>query len=117
MRLNFKQRFFSWLDSCGIYGGNGNTVFTAEGKLGWGHCLHAKDANGTRIGALEGRIFAFLPQFEIYINGNYIGCIKKEFTLFKPQFTIGCNGWQVDGQWMEWDCAIYGWRAVRGYGF
>ena len=106
MRLNFKQRFFSWLDSYDIYDEDGNTVFTVEGKLSWGHCLHVKDAYGNHIGTLQERIFTFLPQFEIYINETYIGCIKKEFTLFKPQFTIDFNGWQVDGQWMEWDYTI-----------
>lgn len=106
MRLNFKQRFFSWLDSYDIYDEDGNTVFTVEGKLSWGHCLHIKDAYGNHIGTLQERIFTFLPQFEIYINDRYVGCIKKEFTFFKPQFTIDCNGWQVNGQWMEWDYTI-----------
>ncbi len=106
MRLNFKQRFFSWLDSYDIYDEDGNTVFTVEGQLSWGHCLHIKDAGGNHIGTLQERIFTFLPQFEIYIHDSYVGCIKKEFTLFKPQFTIDCNGWQVDGQWMEWDYTI-----------
>ena len=106
MRLLFKQRFFSWLDSYDIYDEEGNTVFTVEGKLSWGHCLHVMDAYGNHIGTLQEKIFTFLPQFEIYINDSYIGCIKKEFTFFKPQFTIDCNGWQVDGEWMEWDYTI-----------
>ena len=106
MRLNFKQRFFSWLDSYDIYDEDGNTVFTVEGKLSWGHCLHVLDARGNHIGTLQERVFTFLPQFEIYINDSYVGCIKKEFTFFKPQFTIDCNGWQVDGEWMEWDYTI-----------
>lgn len=106
MRLNFKQRFFSWLDSYDIYDEDGATVFTVEGKLSWGHCLHVMDACGNHIGTLQERVFTFLPQFEIYINDNYLGCIKKEFTFFKPQFTIDCNGWRIDGQWMEWDYTI-----------
>ena len=106
MRLNFKQRFFSWLDSYDIYDEDGATVFTVEGRLSWGHCLHVMDACGNHIGTLQERVFTFLPQFEIYINDNYLGCIKKEFTFFKPQFTIDCNGWRIDGQWMEWDYTI-----------
>lgn len=106
MRLNFKQRLFSWLDSYDIYDEEGNTVFTVEGKLSWGHCLHVNDAYGQHIGTLQEKIFTFLPQFEIYINDSYVGCIRKEFTMFKPQFTIDCNGWQVNGEWMEWDYTI-----------
>jgi len=106
MKLNFKQRFFSWLDSYDIYDEYGNTVFTVEGKLSWGHCLHINDADGRHIGTLQEKIFTFLPQFEIYIEDQYVGCIKKEFTFFKPQFTIDFNGWQVEGEWLEWDYVI-----------
>ena len=107
MRLNFKQRFFSWLDSYDIYDEEGSTVFTVEGRLSWGHCLLIMDACGNHIGTLQEKIFTFLPQFEIYIKDNYIGCIKKEFTFFKPLFNIDFNGWRVDGKWMEWDYTIW----------
>ena len=52
MRLLFKQRFFSWFDSYDIYDEDGNTVFTVEGKLAWGHCLHILNAAGEHIGTL-----------------------------------------------------------------
>lgn len=107
MKLYFKQRLFSWLDSYDVYDEEGETVFTVEGKLSWGHCLHVNDARGEHIGTLQEKIFTFLPRFEIYVQGDYLGCIKKEFTLFRPQFTIDLNGWQVDGDWTEWDYTIW----------
>lgn len=107
MRLYFKQRFFSWLDSYDIYDESGNTAFTVEGKLSWGHCLHVNDCDGVHIGTLQEKIFTFLPQFELYVGEEYIGRIRKEFSFFKPQFTIECNGWTVDGDWMEWDYGIW----------
>ena len=107
MRLNFKQRFFSWLDSYDIYDEDGNIVFTVEGKLSWGHCLHINDAEGQHIGTLQEKVLTLLPKFEIYIGDTYMGCIKKEFSFFRPQFTIECNGWEVEGEWLEWDYAIY----------
>lgn len=107
MRLYFKQRFFSWLDSYDIYDEDGNIVFTVEGKLSWGHCLHINDAEGQHIGALQEKVLTLLPKFEIYIGDTYMGCIKKEFSFFRPQFTIECNGWEVEGEWLEWDYAIY----------
>ena len=48
MRLYFKQRFFSWFDSYDIYDEVGNTVFTVEGQLSWGHMLHILNAQGRR---------------------------------------------------------------------
>lgn len=106
MRLLFKQRFFSWLDSYDIYDESGNTVYTVEGKLAWGHCLHILDAAGEHIGTVKQVVLTFLPKFEIYYRDNYMGCIFKEFTFFKPRFHIDCNGWEVQGQFMEWDYQI-----------
>ena len=83
MKLLFKQRLFTWFDSYDIYDENGNTVYTVEGQLSWGHCMKVFDANGNEIGMLQEKVFTFLPKFEIYLNGSYAGCISKEFSLFK----------------------------------
>lgn len=106
MQFYFKQRFFSWLDSYDIYDESGNIAFTVEGKLSWGHRLHIKDWEGVHIGTLQEKVFTFLPQFELYVGEEYIGCIRKEFS-FTPKFTIECNGWEIDGNWMEWDYSIW----------
>ena len=91
MRLLFKQRFFSWFDSYDIYDEDGNTVFTVEGKLAWGHCLHILNAAGDHIGTVQQRVLTFLPKFELYIGEQYYGCICKEFTFFAPRFTLECS--------------------------
>ena len=106
MRLWFKQRFFSWFDSYDIYDENGNTVYTVEGKLDWGHCLHILDAAGTHIGTVRERVLSLLPKFEMYVGEEYVGCIQKEFTFFFPRYDIDCNGWQVDGDFMEWEYTV-----------
>ena len=106
MKLLFKQRLFTWFDSYDIYDENGNTVYTVEGQLSWGHCMKVFDANGNEIGMLQEKVFTFLPKFEIYLNGSYAGCISKEFSLFKPMFDIDYNGWHVEGDFWEWDYDI-----------
>ena len=106
MRLLFKQRFFSWFDSYDIYDEDGNTVFTVEGKLAWGHCLHILNAAGEHIGTVQQRVLTFLPKFELYIGEQYYGCICKEFTFFAPRFTLECSDWEVNGSFMEWDYTI-----------
>ena len=113
MRLLFKQRFFSWFDSYDIYNEAGETVYTVKGQLAWGHCLKIYDARGVEIGTVKERIFTFLPKFEMYLGQNYIGCISKEFTFFKPKYNIDCNGWQVEGNWFEWDYNIVDARGQR----
>ena len=106
MKLLFKQRFFSWFDSYDIYNEAGQTVYTVKGQLAWGHCLKIYDARGAEIGTVKERILTFLPKFEMYLGDRYIGCISKEFTFFFPKFNIDFNGWQVDGDWLEWDYQI-----------
>lgn len=106
MKLLFKQRFFSWLDSYDIYDEAGKTVYTVKGQLAWGHCLKIYDARGVEIGTVKEQLLTFLPKFEMYLGDRYLGCIRKEFTFFRPKFHIDCNGWQVDGDWFEWDYQI-----------
>ena len=36
VRMRFRQRLFSWLDSYDIYNETGETLYTVEGKLAWG---------------------------------------------------------------------------------
>ncbi len=106
MKLLFKQRFFSWLDSYDIYDEAGNTLYTVRGELAWGHCLKIFDKAGDELGTVQERVFTFLPKFEIYKGSNYVGCITKEFSFFKPVFDIDYNGWHVEGDFWEWDYTI-----------
>jgi len=106
MRLWFKQRFFSWFDSYDIYNEAGEPVYTVEGQLAWGHCLHVLDAAGNHIGTVKERVFTLLPKFELYIHDQYVGCIQKAFTFFRPRYDIDCSGWQVDGDFLEWDYTV-----------
>ena len=46
MKLLFKQKMFSWLDSYDIYNEQGEVVFTVKGQLDWGHCLKIYDSSG-----------------------------------------------------------------------
>lgn len=106
MKLLFKQRVFSWLDSYDIYDENGNAVFSVEGQLSWGHQLRICDHNGRHVGTVKERVISFLPQFEIYEGDTWIGTIRKEFSFLFPRFTVDCKDWEVQGQIMEWDYEI-----------
>lgn len=108
MKLLFKQRLFSWFDSYDIYDENGNTVYIVKGQLSWGHCLKIFDGSGRELGTVQERVFTLLPKFELYLGGTYVGCISKEFTLFMPRYHIDCNGWQVQGDFFEWNYRILG---------
>lgn len=108
MKLLFKQRFFSWFDSYDIYDEAGNTVYVVKGELSWGHLLRIYDAAGNDLGMIKEKVLTWLPKFEMYLGDRYIGCISKEFSFFKPRYNIDCNGWQISGDWLEWDYTIQG---------
>ena len=106
MKLQFKQRFFSWFDSYDIFDENGETVYTVEGQLSWGHRLHILDSRGEHIATVKQKIFTLMPGFELYVGEELIGTLEKEFSLFKPRYYIDFNGWQIEGDFFEWDYSI-----------
>ena len=108
MKLLFKQRLFSWLDSYDIFNEAGETVYVVKGKLAWGHCFKIFDPLGNELGTVKQRIFTWMPKFEMYLGEQYLGCISREFTFFRPRYNIDCNGWQVEGDWLEWDYTVLG---------
>ena len=106
MKLLFKQRLFSWFDSYDIYYENGTVAYTVKGQLAWGHCLKIFDSQGLELATVKERILTFLPQFELYLGDHYLGRVTKEFSFLKPRFSIDCNGWNMEGDWLEWDYTI-----------
>ena len=91
MKMYFKQRLFSWLDSYDIFDENGNTIYTVESQLSWGHCLHILDASGHDIGVVKEQILTIMPRFAIYADGEQIGMIYRNFTFLHPSYTIDFN--------------------------
>ena len=106
MKLLFKQRFFSWFDSYDIFDESGGTVYTVEGKLSWGHKLHILNRRGEHIATVKQVVLTFLPKFELYAGGRLLGSIKRKISLLKPQYEIDFNGWNVSGNFFEWDYNI-----------
>ena len=103
MKLLFKQRFFSWLDSYDIFDEEGRTVYVVKGELSWGHRLQIYDAVGNPLGRVQERVLTWLPKFELYVGNPLAGQIQKEFTLLRPRFQLACCGWQVEGNFLECD--------------
>lgn len=107
MKMYFRQRVFSWLDSYDVFDDMGQTVYTVQGKLAWGHRLHIHNLSGEHVATLKEVMLTFFkPRFDMFVGEEKIGTITKELTLFKPKFTLDCNDWQVQGNFWEWDYEI-----------
>ncbi len=106
MKMLFKQRLISWLDSYDIYNEFSFKKYTVKGKIGFGHKLHILDSDGIHIATLKQDILSFLPKFNMYINDKFVGSINKKFTFFKPSFKIDYKDWKIIGNIFELDYAI-----------
>lgn len=106
MKLLFKQRAFTWFDSYDIFDEAENTVYTVQGRLAWGHRLEISDAAGNYLGQVRQEVLTFRPRFSLFIGENCVGQLQKEFALFKPVFTLDCNGWEIEGNFWEWDYRV-----------
>ncbi len=108
MKLVLKQRILSWFDSFNIYDEAGNIYFKVKGKLAWGHKLVIYDAAGNEVGMVREKIIDLLPHFNLFKDGEKVGSLSKKLTILRPKFKIDFRGWDVDGDWMQWDYSIRG---------
>lgn len=63
MKLLFRQRIFSWLDSYDIFDENGETVYTVKGQLSFGHKLFIYDRYNEHVGTIKEEILTFYLVF------------------------------------------------------
>lgn len=106
MKLLFKQRFFSWLDSYDVFLEDGSKMFTVQGRLALGHRLEIENAFGEHVGTVKEELLTLLPRFAIYLGDNRIGEIRKKLTFIRDSFDIDCNGWRVEGDFWDWNYQI-----------
>lgn len=66
MKLLFKQRFFSWLDSYDIFDERGETMFTVEGSfMEWDYSVI--DGSGRQIAQVSKEIFNLTDTYSIEV--------------------------------------------------
>ena len=106
MKLIFKQRFMTWLDSYDICDEAGNTVYTVEGEMSWTKLLHVRGANGGYLASVRRKGWTWRPVFEIYVGPAYVGQIRRTGSFGHPHYEIDFRGWNADGDFMGFDYAI-----------
>ena len=109
MQLRIKQRVFSWSDTYDIYDEDGNARYFVKGELfSLGHQIHVYEKkSGREVGSIHQKILSLLPRFDIVIEGRTVGTIKREFTLFRPKYHVDFRGWEVEGDFLQWDYIAY----------
>lgn len=112
MKLLFKQRFSFGFDKYDIYNESGETVFTVKGRFSFGRKLEIYDRGGNLVGMLVGKVFKFLPTYEMHIGDRVAGIIQKKMTFFRSEFIVDCNGWRVDGNFWEYNYMITDYQGM-----
>ena len=106
MKLILKEKILSILDSFNVYDEHDDIYFKVKGKVALSHKLAIFDARGNEVGVVKEKIIDILPTFNLYKDGKKVGECKKKLTLIKPKFDIDFNGWEIKGNWLEWDYSI-----------
>lgn len=106
MKLLFKERIFSWLDSYDVYNEYEEPVFIVQGAVSFGHRLIISDASGLEVGEIKEKVFSLLHTFDLFEGERYLGQMKKEFTFFTPVYHIYELGWEIKGNIFEYDYEI-----------
>ena len=112
MKLLFKQRFFSWFDSYDVYYEDGTVAYTVKGELSWGHCLRIYDSRGACVGTVQEKVLTFLPKFEMYEGERYVGMVCRTWSFLRHKYRIECCGWNVEGDFLQWDYTLVGTSGV-----
>lgn len=100
MRLTFKQKAISLLDSYEVFDDKENTVYTVKGKFAFGKSFEVYDRNGRMVGAIKQKLMVLMPQFDIYQDDICVGSIKRKFAFGRQNFDIEYQDWHVNGDYM-----------------
>lgn len=89
MRVNIKQKIFSFGDKFSVTTQDGTPIIYVEGKVfSVGNKLNVLDAQGDELFYIEQKLFKLLPEYRIYSGGEEVAFLKKEFSFLKPKINI-----------------------------
>ncbi len=107
MRLIFKEKLVSILDSYKIFDEEEKVVYSVKGKFSLRKVFEILDDEGNQLALIKRRFFNFINKtYTIYVAGKKLGTIQKKFSWFKPKFKVNINNWTVDGNLFQYDYNI-----------
>ena len=110
MRVNIKQKVFSFGDKFSVNAENGTPIIYVEGKVfSLGDKLRVLDAQGAELFYIEQKLFKFLPEYRIFSNGEEVAFLKREFSILRPKLNISSvyGDFTIDGNFLGYNFSIY----------
>ena len=108
MKLYLKQKLFSFKDKFFVYDEWGREKYSVEGELfSFGKRLHVYDMFGNELAFIRQRVLSFSPRYKIFVRGNEVAEVLKRFTMFKPHYSVFGTNWEVQGDFLDHNYAVY----------
>ena len=110
MRVNIKQKVFSFGDKFSVNAEDGTPIIYVEGQVfSLGDKLKVLDTHGDELFYIEQKLFKFLPEYRIFSQGQEVAFLKKEFSFLKPKLNItsAYGNFTIDGNVLGYNFSIY----------
>ena len=110
MRVNIKQKVFSFGDKFSVNAEDGTPIIYVEGKVfSVGNKLKVLDTQGAELFYIEQKLFKFLPEYSILSNGEEVAHLKKEFSWLKPKLNITSTygNFRIEGNVLGYNFNIF----------
>lgn len=110
MRVNIKQKVFSFGDKFSVNAEDGTPIIYVEGQVFTiGNKLHVLDTQGAELFYIEQKLFKLLPEYRIFSKGEEVAFLKKEFSILKPKLNItsAYGDFTIDGNILGYNFSIY----------
>ena len=100
MKLNIKQKVFSFNEKFSILDENGNEKYYVEGEIiSLGKKLHLYSLQEEEIAYIHQKVLALLPHYFISVEGKDEIEVEKKISL-TPKFVVDDLGWEVEGDFL-----------------
>ncbi len=98
MKLNIKQKVFSWKDKFTVKDEAGLDKYTVEGEFfSLGKKLHIYDLDGKEVAFIHQKVMSLMPRYFVFKGEEQAAEIVKKFTLFKQAYVVNGPNWKVEG--------------------
>ncbi len=98
MKLNIKQKVFSWKDKFAVKDEAGLDKYYVEGEFfSLGKKLHIKDMDGKEVAFIHQKVMSLMPRYFVFKGEEQVAEIVKKFTLFKQAYVVNGPNWKVEG--------------------
>lgn len=105
MKLIFKQKAFSLLDSYKVYDENDEVLFTIKAKMAFGYFLKIYNPAKEVVGTIKQKKLSLFPKFRLTLGDKDLGFVSRKLG-FCPKYVVDYKNWEITGNVFEYNYEI-----------